>query len=660
MIRFCFKKGLRFKALQNAWTMIKRLANGKLQFEDEDGILLAKTEQEVHLDWMQGKWSVDAESLGSNTVYVCTPRDVATLPEHQLSSAKRRLAYLSHISQRFHEDRKAFTSSPKFLDTLIEETASEIGDDSPPHSTTVWRWWRKYSAKQCIHQLVDRRGASARTRLDDQRQLFEAVLDETYLKLGHPQVKDVVDALVTKIKSRNKELGVDEQLRVPGRATIYRWIDALQHSVVLEEHEGKKSTKKKLRRTLGRVTVKKILDRFEIDHTPVDLLIIDKVSGLVLGRPWLTLIIDRRSRMIVGFYVGFNTPSAESIMYALRMAILPKNEILTRFPGIRSDWPAHGIPKSIICDNGMDLHASDFEQISLELGIEIVFAAIASPQLKGAIERVFGTVARDLFHKLPGTVFSSVGERGDYPSEETAALDITDFTKILLKWIVDVYHQTPHRGLAGQTPLFVWQEDAKEVNIQLPADPSQLHTLVGSSCKRTVFHYGVQVDNLFYNSEALASIADRSRKRPRLLVRHYLDDVSYVSVFDPLAKVFVDVPAIDLDYTTGLNRHTHGLIQSVVKARFKNDVRQEYLREVKAEIKAMVKAATRHKKMSVRKKAAKFEELNSEQVLNSESTDPLARAKSRVPTAPKPPSDLPPGENDDLMVFDVLSMEVAE
>jgi hypothetical protein len=43
-----------------------------------------------------------------------------------------------------------------------------------------------------------------------------------------------------------------------------------------------------------------------------------------------------------------------------------------------------------------------------------------------------------------------------------------------VKWIVDVYHNKPHRGLAGKTPLEVWWELEPERIIELPAEVAKV------------------------------------------------------------------------------------------------------------------------------------------------------------------------------------------
>lgn len=37
MVRFQFKKGLRFLQINRVWTLMRRTVTGKLQFEREDG-----------------------------------------------------------------------------------------------------------------------------------------------------------------------------------------------------------------------------------------------------------------------------------------------------------------------------------------------------------------------------------------------------------------------------------------------------------------------------------------------------------------------------------------------------------------------------------------------------------------------------------------------
>ena len=43
------------------------------------------------------------------------------------------------------------------------------------------------------------------------------------------------------------------------------------------------------------------LEVVQIDHTPVDVIVVDEAHRLPIGRPWLTLAIDVATRVVAGF-----------------------------------------------------------------------------------------------------------------------------------------------------------------------------------------------------------------------------------------------------------------------------------------------------------------------------------------------------------------------
>jgi putative transposase len=68
------------------------------------------------------------------------------------------------------------------------------------------------------------------------------------------------------------------------------------------------------------------LERVEIDHFLADVYLRCEHTGKILGRPWITLVVDHYSRMVLGYHITFAPPSAESVLAALRHAILPKDD----------------------------------------------------------------------------------------------------------------------------------------------------------------------------------------------------------------------------------------------------------------------------------------------------------------------------------------------
>lgn len=64
------------------------------------------------------------------------------------------------------------------------------------------------------------------------------------------------------------------------------------------------------------------------------------------------------------------------------------------------------------------------------------------PHYGGIVERIIGTALQQI-HELPGTTFSNPTERGQYDSEQMAALTLDE----LEKWLtlaVATYHGTVH------------------------------------------------------------------------------------------------------------------------------------------------------------------------------------------------------------------------
>lgn len=634
MVRFRFKRGLRFFEGIQRWRLEKLNAIGLLVFEsqDSDSERIARSIEDVHKLWLSGKWVIDIDSLGpgADLVWHTTPCTLNDLSPLKKAVALPRAKILQAIQSYFDERGTAVNCNPAVLTSIIQNRAEEFGLKSKPHWATVWRWWKQLSPTGCMAKLTNA-PKSGRKADPSQFSIFQEVVDTLYLSDQRLSGKDVVEEIDRQYTRLNRDRFEGNRLRAPSPATIYRWLEKLDYSVVSAARNGKEFNRRERRQVTKTFNVKTILERYEIDHTPVDVLLVCEKTWMVLGRPWLTLVIDKYSRMIAGFYIGYHTPSASSVLYALRQSILPKEDLLDKYTGIKNTWPVRGCPITLALDNGMDLHAGSVENFCLETQIELRFMGVARPELKGSVERLFGTLSRDLFHKLPGTVFHNINARGDYPSEERAALTLEVFTEVLLRWIVDVYHQTPHRALKGNTPQFVWKNSESSAIFDLPAFPRQLDLMVGHAATRSIFHYGIDYDSVRYSSTQLLAIRDSRRNTPLVAIKAYDDDVGYIDVRDPKTDEYLRVPAMDEEYARGMNRHVHTLVKGEVRRRFGDVSTREQLLMVKAEIQAIVQAAVRHKKAGVRKKAAALRLKSSEAVLAPSAAEAYSATCSPLP-----------------------------
>jgi len=94
------------------------------------------------------------------------------------------------------------------------------------------------------------------------------------------------------------------------------------------------------------------MDLVQIDHTWMDVVVVDREWRLPIGRPWLTLAIDVASRAVAGFSVSLEAPWALSVSLVLSHAVSPKAPWLADRELQNLDWPMGGLPRIIQVDNG--------------------------------------------------------------------------------------------------------------------------------------------------------------------------------------------------------------------------------------------------------------------------------------------------------------------
>lgn len=644
MQRFYFKKGLTFIEGDKKWILNRRLANGRLQFEEEStGLVNALSEQEVYGKWLTKTWLIDESNLGEMTdvIYLTSPRDLSTFPEKWQKEARRRLRYIQAINP------ESIKYCKEVWDEIILNLAIELKDEKPPAASTVHAWWRRFRLSKNVTSLIPNASRRQTDSPNFKRRyaIFESVVERLYLNRQQLPIADVVEEVRWAINKANETLSPHDQIKPIARATIYRWVKDLRQDIVDASRLGPEAARRKYRSVFGGLQVHGILERIEIDHTPIDVIVIDKATGLPLGRPWLTKALCRGSRLIMGFYISFGTPNAYAVLQCLKRSILPKDLMLEKIPEIQGSWPGHGIPMLVAVDNAMELHSEPVIMACEELGIMCVFCPAGDPTTKGGIERYLRTISSGLFHKIPGTVFSNIDERGDYPSENMAVIDLDTLTRLITIWIVDVYNIHYHRSIET-SPYLKWMSQADKAIINLPSSPDALDIILGIPATRTLFHYGIELDGMHYNSPALQEIRRIAGKSITVQLKFYEDSVSYIHVFDPFNKEYLHVQAVQ-ELDENLPRHTYRLIRSYARKTFGDQFSIDQLREAKETIRTIIAQALRDKKMGNRKKAAKLLGNDSEaffrQKSPSFSTDPKIR-ESKV----KPPEDLPEGLHDNL------------
>jgi putative transposase len=186
-------------------------------------------------------------------------------------------------------------------------------------------------------------------------------------------------------------------------------------------------------------------------------IVVDEGDRLPIGRPWLTLAIDVASRVVLGFSISLEGPSAVSVALALVHAVLPKDLWLADRQ-LEVPWPMWGLPELLQLDNAPEFHSRALVRGAQEYGIRIDYRPPGTPHFGGHIERLIGTT-RGTVHLLPGTTFSNVAEKGAYPSEKASVLTLVELERWLALQVGGVYppecafvaFEAARRSLAGRS-----------------------------------------------------------------------------------------------------------------------------------------------------------------------------------------------------------------
>ena len=346
--------------------------------------------------------------------------------------------------------------------------------------------------------------------------IIEDHLTRYYLRRERPSLARVV----TEIRSACRERG----LQPPTRRTVQRRLDAMDAREVMKAREGAKAARQRFAPVTGRNRSERPLAVVQIDHTPADIILVDRFERKPIGRPWVTLAIDIATRMVTGYHVSFEAPSRLSVALCLTRAVAPKAEFLADLE-CNVPWPAQGKPDSIHVDNGRDFRSRAFQSACAEWGINLVYRPSGSPHFGGHVERLIGTMMGAV-HLLPGTTQSSVAAKGGYDAEANAAMTLREFDRWFALEICR-YNNSIHSSL-GCSPVAKWEALAGEMAGDIPFDMEAFRVSFLPSEQRQVRRDGIHLFDLRYWSDALAGYV--GRRDGRVVVRYDPRDLSAVWV----------------------------------------------------------------------------------------------------------------------------------
>jgi putative transposase len=294
--------------------------------------------------------------------------------------------------------------------------------------------------------------------------------------------------------------------------------------------------------TPGSYEVTRPLQVVQVDHTQVDIIIVDQATREPTGRPWITLAIDVLTRMVTGFHLALESPSRTSVGLCLLHAVYDKTAWLAERE-VDVPWPSAGLPEALHVDNGADFRSRAFERACRNHGVQIRWRPVGTPHFGGHIERLIGTTMGAI-QMLPGSTFSNPADRGDYQSAAAARMTLRELERWIAWEIAGNYHQRVHSAL-NRPPIAVWREHEDKLDLRLPVDRLQFWVSFLPEDERNLRRDGIHFCNIRYWSDALA--ADIGQSREKLLIKYDPRDLSRIFVRRPSGS-FVEARYRDLSW----------------------------------------------------------------------------------------------------------------
>lgn len=225
----------------------------------------------------------------------------------------------------------------------------------------------------------------------------------------------------------------------------------------------------------------------QIDGHKIDMLYTVEVKNrhgeiilMPATRMWLIAVVDVATRTIIGYSLTTNENYSQTdILKAIRNSIIPKVPIQFTCTGLEYPdnygFPSLAIPETkwamidtIMLDNAKShLAHNTIKKLCEELHCSLNFGSVATPETRGIIERLFGTLEEGGYLRLPSTTGSNINDVRRKNAENDAIKYQIKYNDIkeLTEYFIAIYNNSPHKALDNQTPLECMQRRIVEAGM---------------------------------------------------------------------------------------------------------------------------------------------------------------------------------------------------
>ncbi len=482
-----------------------------------------------------------------------------------------------------------------------------------PGAKTFRKWLRRWEAA-AFDPLALRKGSyrsgNRDPRLTTETALLLREIACRYATEKRPTKKALHRDLARDVEAMNKaraERGLPA-LPCPSYATLSKAVDGLDKFFVMAGREGFPKAAAHFAIVGAGQDVVRPFQRVEMDEWQVSLIKIltdigwlehlseEEQTALRRKRWWLCVAIDVRTRCIVGASLR-PTASSENAIACLRMAVTDKGTYADAV-GALSPWDMHGTIEELATDGGPSFVAERFQAAAVAMSTTPEISPSGLAHMRGTVERSFLTTRIQLVARFTGQTFANVTDKGDYDPVARASATVPEFAQALVRYWVDVYHNTPHEGLGGETPLNAWRRLSKLTGVTPAPDAGKLRAIFGIPLTRVMGKHGVRVLGLAFQSEPLQSLR-RALGDAAVEVRLDAGDLGAISVWT--GEAWLTVPNVREGFA-GVGVDTWLATLADLRRRYRDEARitLHVVMEAMRAIEAMGDAAAKRARLDVR------------------------------------------------------------
>lgn len=438
------------------------------------------------------------------------------------------------------------------LETLLKDACISINDEKAPSRSTFFEWHKRFIAGgRSIEALLmtphpyglnHRKSRLHNAVVEILEQQLQAFQTGKFKRVGKEWTSEINHLI------NEKNCHLPPLLQIP-EITVSTWnrhVSGISPFI----HASIQNTKAIAKRQFSPVTQTEEpefpLQIVEIDHARLNISIYDSSTGKCHGEVWMTTMVCRKTKVILGFTLHIARWDQEVAARCFVMAALPKTDFKKWCPEAIHDWPCFGLPSLLLCDNGSEFLSKGFKEFCARAGCSIAFAPVRSPQWKGSIERYHRTIKQGVLGRLTGAVRRARNSTAQQkPSKLRDALTMNELTQVIAKWIVDIYHQETHSSL-GMSPIEAWKRSRPSIYVSLIRSVDDLLVRTGRKETRQLKRTGIEFQSDFYHSAELAELFEQ--------IGPTAEKIQFVSHSNSAYKIYVQHPLRD-EYFPAFNQN---------------------------------------------------------------------------------------------------------